>query len=61
MENILETIYAKDSKEKDPNCKTCKNKPKLLSSWTTWFGIWMFVMSVYGNFVLFKKIINFIF
>jgi len=55
----METIYAQEANE--TGCKTCKNKPKLLTSWTTWFGVWMFVMSVYGNFVFFKQIINFIF
>ena len=59
MEDFMETIYAQEANE--TGCKTCKNKPKLLTSWTTWFGVWMFVMSVYGNFVFFKQIINFIF
>ena len=59
MEDFMETIYAQESTE--PGCKTCKNKPKLLTSWTTWFGVWMFIMSVYGNFTFFKQIINFVF
>jgi hypothetical protein len=57
----METIYAKTFNEKNPNCETCKNKTNLKNSGVFWFAIWMLVMSVYGNFVLFKQIINFIF
>jgi hypothetical protein len=59
MEDFMETIYAQEANE--VGCKTCKNKPKLLTSWATWFGVWMFIMSIYGNFVFFKQIINFVF
>ena len=55
----METIYAQEANE--VGCKTCKNKPKLLTSWATWFGVWMFIMSIYGNFAFFKQIINFVF
>jgi len=58
MENILETIYAKDSKEKDPNCKTCKNKPKLQESGIFWVAVWMSIMSIYGNIMLFYQILS---
>ena len=62
MNELLETLYAKEfkSNEKDPNCKTCKNKPKFKDSWVIWFGVWMVGMSVYGNVVFFKKIIEMI-
>ena len=59
MEDFMETIYAQEAKE--AGCKTCKTKPKILKNWTTWFGVWMFIMSIYGNFVFFKQIIKFIF
>jgi len=29
MEEILETLYAKDITPKDPNCKTCKNSSSI--------------------------------
>jgi hypothetical protein len=61
MEDFMETIYAKTFNEKDTNCETCKNKTKLQKSGVFWFAIWMVVMSAYGNFVLFKQIINLIF
>jgi hypothetical protein len=60
MEEYLETIFAKEL-EKDPSCKTCKNKPKLQESGIFWFGVWMAVMSLYGNIMLFKQIFNLIF
>jgi hypothetical protein len=61
MEDFMETLYANGFDEKDPNCKTCKNKTKPEKSGIFWFAIWMLIMSAYGNFVLFKQIINFIF
>ena len=61
MEDFMETLYANGFNEKDPNCKTCKNKPDLQKNGIFWFAIWMLIMSAYGNFVLFKQIINFIF
>jgi hypothetical protein len=61
MEEILETLYAKDITPKDPNCKTCKNKPKFQRSGMFWIAIWMMIMAFYGNFILFKQIFNFIF
>lgn len=59
MDEILETIYAKDVKGKDPNCKTCKSKPKLQQSGIFWFAIWMSIMSLYGSFMFFYKIFSF--
>ena len=61
MDELLETLYAKEVGQKDPNCKTCKNKPKLQRSGMFWIAIWMMIMSFYGNFILFKQIFNFIF
>ena len=60
MNELLETLYAREfkSNEKDPNCKTCKNKPKLQQSGIFWFAIWMMIMSLYGNFMLFYKIFS---
>ena len=52
----METLYANGFNEKDPNCKTCKNKSKPEKSGIFWFAIWMLIMSAYGNFVLFKQI-----
>ncbi len=60
MEEYIETLYANEI-NKDPGCKTCKNKPKFKDSWVIWFGVWMVGMSVYGNVVFFKKIIDLIF
>jgi hypothetical protein len=61
MEELLETLYARESNQKDPSCKTCKNKPKLQESGIFWLGVWMAVMSLYGNIMLFKQIFNLIF
>lgn len=61
MEEILETLYARESKTKDPNCETCKNKVKPQRNGFLWFAIWMMIMSFYGNIVLFKQIYHFIF
>lgn len=61
MNEILETLYAKDATPKDPSCKTCKNKPKLYKSGMFWIAMWMMVMAFYGNFILFRQIFNFIF
>jgi hypothetical protein len=61
MEEILETLYAKDSTPKNPNCKSCKNKPKLQKSGIFWFSVWMLIMAAYGNIVLFKQIYHLIF
>lgn len=60
MDELLETIYGKEfnNSEKDPNCKTCKNKPKLQESWIFWVGVWMMLMSLYGNFTFFYKIFS---
>lgn len=58
MDELLETIYAKGVSEKDPNCKTCKKKPKLQESGIFWFAVWMMIMSLYGNFMIFYKIFS---
>ena len=56
MEDFMETIYAQEANE--VGCKTCKNKPKLQQSGIFWFAIWMMIMSLYGNFMLFYKIFS---
>ena len=63
MDELLETLYAREfkSNEKDPNCKTCKNKPDLQKSALFWIAVWMMIMSLYGNIILFKQIFGLIF
>lgn len=61
MENIVETIFAKDNSKPEAECKTCKNKVNPLQSGIIWFSIWLLIMSAYGHVVLFKKLIDLIF
>ena len=61
MDGLLETLYAKEMGQKDPNCKTCKNKPDLQKNGLFWIAVWMMIMSLYGNIILFKQIFGLIF
>jgi hypothetical protein len=61
MENIVETLFAKDNSKPEGECKTCKNKVNPLQSGIIWFSIWVLIMSVYGHVTLFKKLIDLIF
>jgi hypothetical protein len=61
MDKILDTLYAKNANPSDPGCKSCKNKPKLQNSGIFWVSIWMIIMSVYGNAVLFYQLYSLIF
>jgi hypothetical protein len=61
MENIVETLFAKDNSKPEGECKTCKNKVNPLQSGIIWFSIWVLIMSVYGHVTLFKKLFDFIF
>jgi len=59
MEQYTETIYAHENDVK--GCKTCKDKTKIWTEWTTWVGLWMFGMAIYGNYIFFKNIFELIF
>jgi hypothetical protein len=61
MENIVETLFAKDNSKTEGECKSCKNKVNPLQTGIIWFSIWMIIMSVYGHITLFKKLFNLIF
>ena len=61
MENIVETLFAKDNSKPEGECKTCKNKVNPLQSGIIWFSIWMLIMSFYGHVVFFKKLFGLIF
>ncbi len=59
MEEIMETIYAKEGNTQ--GCKTCKNKTNMWKEWSTWVGLWMFGMAIYGNYIFFRNIFDLIF
>ncbi len=64
MKNSIETIFAQEAilNSEKKSCKTCKSKK------TKKYIIGLFVIStylfgtaIYGNYVLFQKLVNFIF
>jgi len=64
MKEVLETLYANESNQEKTKkgCSSCKNKKKgsqfigLMI-----FSSYMFGTSIYGNYILIQKLINFLF